>query len=67
MILVIPHRHDLVGYLFVNKAIRSLNYKLKNVAKIFNYVSIMECIIMKYFTKHSMNFNRRDKRLVSNN
>jgi hypothetical protein len=51
----IPHRYDLDEYLYVNKAIQSFNYKLKKVAKIFNYISVMECNYNgEYFTKHSM-------------
>jgi hypothetical protein len=33
MILGIPHRHDLVEYSCVNKAVWSFSYKLKKVAK----------------------------------
>jgi hypothetical protein len=36
MILSIPHRHDLVAYSCLNKAIQSFNSTLKRVVKSFN-------------------------------
>jgi hypothetical protein len=66
MMLGILHRHNMVEYLYVNKEIQSINYKLKKGAKIFNYVSIMECNYnMEYFTKHGIHLYRKGKRLVS--
>jgi hypothetical protein len=66
MILGIPHRHDLVEYSCVNRAIMVFNHKLKRVANSFKHVTIMECNYNReYFTKHSMHLNRRGKGLVA--
>jgi hypothetical protein len=66
MVLGIPHRRDLVEYSCVNRTIQVFNYKLKNVANSFNYITITEYNYNKeYFTKHIMHLNRRVKGLVS--
>jgi hypothetical protein len=66
MILGIPHRHDLVEYSCVNRAIQVFNCKLKKVANSFNHVTIMERNYNReYFTKHGMHLNRTGKGLVS--
>jgi hypothetical protein len=65
MILGIPHRRDLVEYSRVNRTIQVFNYKLKEVANSFNYVTTMEYNYNKeYLTKHNMHL-RRGKGLVS--
>jgi hypothetical protein len=66
MILGIPHRHDLVEYSRVNRAIQVFNHKLKKVANSFKHVTITECHYNReYFTKHGMHLNRRGKGLVA--
>jgi hypothetical protein len=58
MILGIPHRHDLVEYPSVNRAIKVFNHKLKKAANSFKYVTIIECNYNReYFTKHGMHLN----------
>jgi lysophospholipase L1-like esterase len=66
MILGISHRHDLVEYSCVNRAIRVFNHKLKKLANSFKHVTIIECnYTREYLTKHSMHINRRGKGLVA--
>jgi hypothetical protein len=66
MIFGIPHRHDLVEYSCVNRAIQVFNHKLKNVANSFKHVTIIECNYdREYFIKHGMHPNRRGKGLVA--
>jgi hypothetical protein len=65
MILGIPHRHDLVEYSCVNRAIQVFNHKLKKVANSFKHVTIAESNYTRgYFTKHAMHLNR-SKQLVA--
>jgi hypothetical protein len=57
-----PHRHDLVEYSCVNRAIQIFNHKLKKVANSFKDVttSIIECKYeynREYFSKHGMHLN----------
>jgi len=62
----VPHRYDLSEYSCVNRAIQAFNCKLRKVATLFKYVTILECNYNReYFTKHGMHLNGRGKRLVS--
>jgi hypothetical protein len=66
MILGITHRHDLVEYSCVHRAIQVFNHKLKKVANSFKHVTIMKCNYNReYFTKHGMHLNRIGKGLVA--
>jgi ribosomal silencing factor RsfS len=52
MVLGISHRHHLVEYSCVNKAIQVFSNKLKKVANTFNHITIKECNYNReYFTK----------------
>ena len=64
----VPHRYDLAEYSCVNRAIQAFNCKLRKVATLFKYVTILESNYNReYFTNHGMHLNGRGKRLVSIN
>jgi hypothetical protein len=66
MILGIPHRHDLVEYSCINRAIQVLDHKLKKVSNSFKHVTIIECNYNREcFTKHGMHLNTRGKGIVA--
>ena len=55
IMLDIPHRYDLSDNSYVNKENKTFNSKLKKIAKLFKYVTILECNFNRNcFTRHGL-------------
>jgi len=47
----VPHRYDLAEYSCVNRTIQAFNFKLRKLATLFKYVTILECNYNRVFYK----------------
>jgi hypothetical protein len=66
ILCTIPWRHDLPVWSVVNKEISMVNNKIKNLAKFFKRVHIVDVsnIGRKFYTEHGLHLNYRGKILV---
>jgi hypothetical protein len=62
IILRVPHRHDLIKDLCVNREVKVFNGSLRNSLKCFGQVELIDVVNEReFFTKHGLHLNSRGK------
>jgi lysophospholipase L1-like esterase len=66
VLIDIPHRHDLWKHDKRNLSIQAYNNELKNIASIFQHVSLVETSLdWRFFTRHGFHLNRAGKECLA--
>ena len=62
MLLSVPHRHDLINDLCVNRELKVFSRSLRNRLKCFGKVELIEVVSEReFYTKHGQHLNSRGK------
>ena len=67
IICTIPRRHDLPSWSAVNVEIKRVNYKIRNLCKVFKNMMIidLENLGRRFHSRHGMHLNSLGKRFIS--